>query len=71
MSKSILVELLRFLDDFLLVLAPAFGRGVFLRFIAEIRRGHFHLPSRSRLTKPEVCVVEHLNRQVDALGTEV
>lgn len=67
----LLVELLRLFDDFFLIFVVALRRCIFLRLVAEVGRSNPHPPCRRGPTMSQIGVIEHLNRQVHALGSEV
>ena len=67
----VLIQLLRLLDNLLLILPRALGRRLFLRLVAKIRSNNLHLAAWSRFPESKVRVVEHLDGKIDALGSEV
>ncbi len=64
----LLIQLLRFLDDFLLVFHVTLRRRVFLSFITKICRCDLHFLA---ITKPELRIIQQLYRQIHALGSKI
>ena len=56
-GESVLIQLLRLLDNLLLILIVTLSRCIFLLLIAEICRCNLHLPPRRWLSQPEVGII--------------
>ena len=69
--QSLLVQFLSLFHDFLLVFTIALKRSLFLRLVAKIRCSDLHLPTWCRLAQSEICFIQHLDGEVDALRAKV
>lgn len=66
-TPNSLIQLLRLLNNLLLILPTSLHRPILLYFITKIRRRNPHLHP---LTEPELCIIKQLYRQINTLGAE-